>query len=710
MTSLEEIRAARAKDKLRQQFRAAREADTVRKTADGRSTAPGTTQEQADRIPPGMVYDPETGGYADAAVQAKRKGPVMGALGNFTAGGVFVGEGIDEAIGAAKGEVAQEIARQSIDQYREDHPIASEVLRFGGGLTSAAPLGVRGASLVAKAPGPALKAAGAVAAGATAGATEGATSGYLRGRTREDRGRRSREDAMMGGGIGGATAGVGLGLAALTKAIVSRLKRLDVNVIAREFGIDPKAAKFIKRHIMNDDLAEAERLLARAGDDAMLADAGPGTAAALDAAAATGGKPLKVAKGRVDARAEAAQPKLVETLDRVLGAPEGKRSASKAISRRTAPARKAAYDAAYDTPINYASPEGRAIEAVLERVSPKNMRAAIDRAQDAMRDDGVVNRQIMAKIGDDGSVVFEQMPDVRQLDYLKQALGTIADDGTDALTGQVSDSARRAGNQATALRDALKAATGGDTGPYARALKLGGDNIAQRNSLRLGNDLLSPKTTVEDVREWAKTASEADKAALRQGLRQDIEKRMGDVRSTVSDGATDAREAIKATLDTSSRNARAKIKLALGKDAGAFTKGMDESRAALELRAAMAANSKTAIRQAGREAANELIEPNAVQSLLMGRPGAAIEKTTAAATGLNDLPTERREELLGQVADVLTRMRGREAREALRTVRLAIEGQPISDAQSAKVAKLVGSASFTSLHQGLSQLTETSGQ
>lgn len=702
MATLEEIRAARAKDKLRQQIRAAREADRAQTTPDGRTVAPGTTKEQAERVPPGMVYDPRTGGYADAAAQAHRKGPVMGALGNFAAGGAFVGEGIDEAIGAARGEVEQEIARQSIDQYGEKHPVAAGALRFAGGVTSAAPLGFGGAGLVAKAPGPAAKLGAAVASGVVGGGVEGATSGYLRGRTREDRGRTAVKDAQFGAGIGAVTAGGATALAGLGKAAVSRIKRLDVDVIAREFGIDKKAARFIKRYIANDDLDAAQKVLDQIGDDAMLADAGPGTASALDAAAQVGGKPLKIASDAVGARAAETQPRLVASLDRILGEPDGKRAATEAIAKKTAPARKAAYDAAYSKPIDYSTSQGRNIEAVLERVSPKNMRRAIDIANDAMRDEGVKNLQIMAQIADDGTVTFSQMPNVRQLDALKRALGVIADDGTDKLTGQMSDSARRAANQATALRDALR-----DAVPeYGRALKIGGDTIAERNSLRLGSDILSPKTTVEDVRNWSKTASDADRAALRQGLRQELERRMGDVRATVADDATAARESIKALLDTSSRNTREKLRVALGKDAGQFFKGMDEARAALSLRSAMVANSKTAIRQAGREAADELIEPNAVQALLTGQVGKAIEKTTGAASGLGNLPTERREQVLSQVAEVLTGLRGREAQNALRVVRKAISGQPISDDQAARVAKVVGGGSFIAGYQSLSQLAE----
>ena len=705
MATLEEIRAARQKDAMRQQIRAARAADRARTTPDGRSVAPGTSAEDAARVPPGMVYDPQTGGYADAAAIAQRKGPAMGALGNFAAGGVFVGEGVDEAIGAMRGEVAQEVARQSVQQYQEQHPVAAGALRFAGGMASAAPIGGVGAGMVAKAPGPLLKGAAALTAGAVAGSMEGASSGYLRGRTPQQRQKMAQGDAVIGGAVGAGAAGVGLAAAPLGKAMIQRVRKMDLSVIASEFGISPKAARLIKRYLINDDLDAAQDLLARSGDDAMLADAGPGTAAALDAAAQTGGAPLRIARDAVEARAAATQPKLVKMLDDVLGAPEGRRAANKAVNSKSAAARTAAYDAAYGSPIDYASQQGRDIEAVLERVSPKVMRKAVDEANDAMRDSGAKNMQIMAQISDDGSVSFQSMPDVRQLDYLKRALGDIAEEGRDSITGQVSDAGRRAGNQARDLRDAISAAVP----EYQRALKLGGDTIAERESLRLGADILSPRTTVEDVREWAKTASTADREAVRQGLRQEIEKRMGDVRSTVSDSATDARESIKAALDVSSRNARAKLRIALGDDADKFFSGMDQSRAALELRAAISANSKTAIRQSGREAVNEILEPNALQSMLTGRVGAAVEKTAGAVTGVGKMPTEQREKILSEIATALTQIRGRKAQKALATVRRAMNGQRVTDEMAAQAAKVIGGQSFNLSYQGLSLLPEKTG-
>lgn len=673
-----------------------RAADPV--TPDGRATAPGTTSEQAADIPEGMIYDPETGGYADAAAIAAQRGEAKGRLGNFIAGVPFIGEGIDEAVGAIGGPVAGETARQSIKQYQEAHPFDAAASRMAGGVIASAPAAAVAGPLAAI-PGAIGKTAAAVVGGAVAGGAEGAASGYLRGTDPESRASGAARGAALGAGTGAVAGGAGLALGAIGKELMERVKRADLRVISDELGISPRAAALVKRYLVNDDLGAAQKALIRAGDEAMLADAGPGTAAALDAAAQTGGAPLRIARDAVNARANAAQPKIVSLLDRVLGAPDGRKAATKAINQRTAKAREAAFDAAFSKPINYADGSGRAVESVLGRIAPDTMRAAIKEANDQMRDEGVRNLQIMAQIADDGTVSFAQMPDVRQLHALKRALDDIANKGRDSITGQMTGEAARAAGQAKALRDAVKAAVP----EYGTALKLGGDTIAEREALDMGARLLDAKTTVEDVRAAMAGATDAQKAAIRQGLRQSIDKRMGDVRGILTEDGTAAREAVKATLDVSSRNAKAKLAIALGSDAKAIMRGLDESSAALELKAAMAGNSKTAIRTAGREAIDEVVSPNAVESLLMADVGKATRKAVSAATGMTGVPSERREAVLAEVARALVNTRGPDARRALVTVRKAMAGQPASDAQAKEVGKLVGSAGFIGAYQALSQ-------
>jgi len=95
--------------------------------------------------------------------------------------------------------------------------------------------------------------------------------------------------------------------------------------------------------------------------------------------------------------------------------------------RRSGPERTARYDAAYSTPIDYAGPTGRQIEAIVtQRIEPDILNQAIQQANAEMRDRGMTNQQIMAQIGPDGSIQFVEMPNVRQLDELKRQLNALA--------------------------------------------------------------------------------------------------------------------------------------------------------------------------------------------------------------------------------------------------------------------------------------------
>ena len=668
-------------------------------TPDGRQTAPGTTNEQAADIPPGMIYDPETGGYADAAAMAARKGPVMGAIGNFVAGGAFVGEGIDEAIGATMGPINQEVARQSISQFQEAHPVMAGAARLAGGIASAAPLAGPGAGIIGAASGPVMKAAAAAGVGAVAGAAEGAASGYLRG-TGDNRADSAGTGAAIGGAVGGVMGPVALGAGALGKELFRRVKKLDVQTISDELGVDRRAAAIIKQAIINDDLNAARQALRRSGGDAMLADAGPGTKSLLDASAQTGGAPLRIARDAVEKRAAAAKPKITAALDTILGAPDGRKAATAAINKRTEAARKAAYDAAYARPTPMVGAEGEAVKDALDRIEPSLMQSAVKKANAWMREQGRTNQNIMASIAPDGSVKFSQPLNYQQMDAIKRSLGEIADDGTDKITGQVSSDGALAGRLAKRLRDAMV-----QSNPeYARALKLGGDTIKERDALNMGAKLLNESVTLEDVRNAMKGASEAEKAAIRQGIRQDIDRRMGAVRATLGDlSATDARQAARSLLDVSSDNAKRKLAMALGSDYKKLRFVMDEASAALELRAAMAANSQTAIRTATREGIDQTMAPSAAGELMQANIPAATSKAVSFLTGANKLPYTEREKVLSQVARALTATRGPGARKALDAIGKAMAGQPINEAQATEIAKMVGGNAFILGQQGLSE-------
>lgn len=671
-------------------------------TPDGRSVAPGTSREDAARIPEGMVYDPQTGGYVDTALVAERMGPAQGASANFISGAPFVGEYADEALGkldsAITGrspEVGQEIYRQSREQFEESNPKTALGLQIAGGVTGSLPAAGAAAgpaaNFVARGGNAVTQTVRASALGAAAAGTEGAVAGYGAGR-----GNTRGDTALVRGAVG---AGLGATIAALApvvgtgaKALVGKVKKLDVRAIMDEFGVSAPAARMVREALDNDDLDAAAARLGQLGDDAMLADAGPATGALIDAASKTGGKALKVTREAAAGRSDEIGTRLPARLNAILGQPRGTNEAAREIADRTAPARKSAYDRAYAKPVDYASDKGRNVEGVLARIPAKTLKAAIDEANDAMTEaaeSGVSVRQIMAEIGDDGSVSFREMPNVQQLDEIKKALDNIGKEAVDQF-GRPTAQGRRARRLAKDLRTTL-----GDAVPeYRAALKVGGDKIQQDDALDMGRKLLFQNTTLEDVRDFmAQGLSAEARDMMRQGLRNTIESSMSRVRRTISDPNVDAREAMQLVKELSSRDNIAKVKLALGDaKAKALIEELDRAATALIFRGAVARNSDTAIRTAIQSKGREEVAPGLLRRILGkgGNPLEGARELTESLVGIDPRSlSEAEKRLWTEIAESLTSIKGDDARRALDTVRRAMAGQPMREQEARQVARAV---------------------
>lgn len=681
-------------------------------TPDGRSTAPGTTETQAANIPPGMVYDPQTGGYVDTALRAQRMGKAQGASANFIAGAPFVGEWADEAMGKAdqlvsgrSPEIATETMRQSREQFAASNPKTAIAAEMAGGIVGSAPLAVAGAGTAMGA----TTTGGQVLRGMGLGLAGGLAEGASAGAGRNDQNRTS--GAIAGGVVGG---GLGAGLGALAPlagkgltALTRKVKRLDVRTIAEEFGISMPAARSVKSALANDDLQAAARRIGSLGDDGMLADAGPSTQALLDASSKSGGAALRTTREAVEGRAEAVGKRLPGKLDNLLGTAKGVKTAAREIASETSPIRKAAYDRAYATPIDYAG-KGRNIEAVLERVPPKVLNDAISEANEEMISRGARNNQIMAEIADDGSVVFREMPNVEQLDEIKQALDGLGRKGAAVdQFGRPTKQGLRYQRLAQDLRDALADAVD----PYRQALKVGGDKLERDRGLDLGRRLLSANTPLEDVRDFmgGKVSDEA-RTAIRQGLREGIESTLSRVKRTITDPNVDAREAMQLVKDLSSRDNLAKVRLVLGEArANQLLDELDKQATALTLRGAVARNSDTAIRTAIQGQVRDEAQPGLIRRTLGkgGNPFEAVQEITETVAGIDPASmSEREQAIFAEIADALTRIRGADAQRALQSVQKALSGQPIKDAEAQAIGRALAAGAGALGYQTGTQFLE----
>lgn len=641
--------------------------------------------------------------------------PVAARAAEYVRGTPFVGSYADEALSAALGPQVGTGMRAVSGAMERQRPIESAAIQLGSGLLttagalSAAPkLAGLGGTIVGQGPRAAQMARGA-ALGMGLGGAEGAIYGAGEGQTAGER----AKGAAVGGGIGAVLGGALGGAAPLATTAfenVARLfKRSDIDTIAKELNISSDAAKVIKATFdKGGDIQAATAALNRAGKEAMLADAGPAAQALLDAVVQSGGTAARTGGDAISQRMTRTNAAINDALGNTLGAsPEGPRTAVAKIAQASAPARKAAYDAAYQTPINYASDAGYAIEGVLNKVSPDVLIKAVKEANDDMRANGIVNQQIMAMIGDNGDVIFREMPNVQQLDEIKKALQAIAYENTDDF-GKLTGKGQRYSNLATELRDAV----GNAVPSYLDAVKIGGDKIAEERAFKLGADLLRTKTNVEDVMlELGDKPSTAQLASAKQGLRSYIDTMLGNVRSIASDPnaeTLEARQVIKAVLDMSSDNSRKKIKSLLGAEADALLAQIDEAAQSASVYASMAQNSKTAARLAQKQTIEQITEPGVVQHAMKGEFVGTTKGLIQNITGMTGEYTEAQKQRIYQdIARALTEKGGDDARLALNVLDKAMQGQALTDAQVNSLSRLVSGVLFTGAAPAATKATQS---
>ena len=114
---------------------------------------------------------------------------------------------------------------------------------------------------------------------------------------------------------------------------------------------------------------------------------------------------------------------------------------------------------------------------------------------------------------------------------------------------------------------------------------------------------------------------------------------------------------MKQLRDLSSRDAREKLTAALGKQkAEPLFSEIDKAATSFDLRAAVAANSKTFARQATSQTVEDMTSPGAVQKALEGEPIKATKQLVQLLTG--QTPEKRiadQDKIFSGLADLLTR-------------------------------------------------------
>lgn len=571
--------------------------------------------------------------------------------------------------------LAQETQRQELAQERAEHPFRSAAGQIGGALAQAPALGR------AMAVGRGLPLAGRMGVGSGLGGAYGALEGFGSGSGAGGRVQNAATGALIGAAAGMAAPLVMEGATAAANKV---LDAATVNRMLLQLGVKRPAGDAVMRAMNADDAfgGSGAANIAAAGPQGMLADAGPSARGALDTAAQSAGPAARVARQAVDDRGVVAANELRASLDNVLGAPQGVEATTSAIRQGSASARDAAYTAAYAAPIDYSAPLARNIESALTRVPGK----AIAKANELMQLEGAQSQQIMATIGNDGSVVFQRMPDVRQLDYITRGLRHLAESGEDAgkLGGRTDFS-----NAYTRLAQNIRGTLRQLVPEYGAALDTAADPISRVQATRLGAEMLKPGMGRDEVAMAVNGMTVPEREAVKQGMRSYIDDLMANLRAAASDPNQDAREGVAALSRLNSRAVREKLATVLDtNEAFALAKTIGEATKAVELRAGMARNSATYGRMAVAEANKELQQPGPVGSLMEGKPLQASQRALQFLFGRT--PQDKvaaTDEMNRQIAEILTGNRGPAALSDLIALRSAYQ----TGLQNQAAAQAIGS-------------------
>ena len=617
----------------------------------------------------------------------------------------FIGSYTDEAIDLVFGKEAGDAARYANEAFKSRRP--GKALAGGiasGILSTPAVIAASPAWALSYVAGGAsiLRQMGRAALiGMPAGGFEGVLSGFGRGEDGE-----RLDTATVDGAIGTAAGGIFGGIfpagTALVSAVWSNIKGRSVKEISNKLGISVNASKVIRTALENDDVDAAQTALERAGSSSMLADAGPGTQDLLDVTVTSGGTSPRIVRQAVDQRAEEAGETMTSVLDDVLGAPQGLKTTQSGIRIETAPERSSTYKAAYSKPIDYSASRGLRILDRLKRVP----QSAINAANKLMILEGNASSQILATVSDNGTAVFKTLPDVRQLDYITRALNQVAEqqNATGKLGGTTPEGVAT-GKLSQIIRNILKK----EVPEYADALKVSEESIRRVQAVETGYSILDGKTTRETVADSLKKMNPTELQEARQGLRSSIDDTLAKVKAVASDANIEIREFKKLADNLRSRASREKMRLLIGDEAtDALYKKLDEAVVTLELRATISRNSKTQVRDSITGKVEEITAPGPLATLLSGEPIYATKKLVQVITGTTDEARAlRKMGIYDEIAGVLISLRGKEAQNALRLIRGAVDGDVVTTQQAEKIAKiLTSSAGMASYAAGTSNVDD----
>ncbi len=642
-------------------------------------------QAEIQRMIQGMA--PGQARRAETNKQIVEQDGVRGAAASAIKGLPFVGEYFDEAVGAMTGDPRAEAAlRETTAAYEEQKPLEAMGLQMGLGTVATLPLVPfqmmgRGLQSVQTLGNKILTGGGI---GAAAGTVEGAVSGFGAGEgTAEQRIPGAQTGAVIGGLLGGTIGALAAPVEMGVRNALQYFGNKPVRDLAKQFGISPDAAKVVLASIQDGDLPTAQAALQRAGSSSMLAEMTPATKNLLDAAITLGSGGDKAQQALL-ARNLRGEQEMRGAFNRFLGQPEDLKDVQGNIRQASSQARQQMYDAAYNKPIDYSTLAGRELEN-WQRLIPAEALNYANKIRSM--DPGARAPQIKFIENPDGTISFEELPNVEQWDLITRGLNEMAYGSPAGVMGGKSEVQSLAAKNAREIRKLVM-----DQVPeYRAALGLARDTIEEVKAAELGFDMLSGGVTVKEVRDMLSGQNPAAVQSMKLGLRSGLDHALGNLKVAAANPNTEIKELMAGLSALRSRNNMSKVRALLGDaDADEFYKVLDEQATGIELAAAVAANSKTAQRQAVGRRVDEIVTPGILGTMMKGEPVNASRMVVQSITGKTpEAEAARRMGLYDDIATVLTRVQGQNARDALNLIQQAKAGKALTDEQARIVAKAV---------------------
>jgi hypothetical protein len=525
--------------------------------------------------------------------------------------------------------------------------------------------------------------------------------------------------AGLQGGLGFVLGLLPTPVGALINKYANRKSKTSIaNDIASEFGVSIVTARFIEKQIVEGmDFNQALKNIKKAGNEGMLVDADLAAQKLMDAAMQASSATSRQGAQAIDQRVGRSVAKIEKGVEKSLGKATDKTLFPyEQVQAKNAVEREQAYNVAFNTPINYGTPKADKLQNIFMQIGKSNqgqkiINKAVDMANDeinlaaAKGSKAPFQRQIQMNLDADGKLIgFSENPNIYQIDSVKRQLQSLGQER--GANGMFTPEAMQAQQWAGLLREAAI-----DVVPqYGKAVKIGGETIADRNAYKIGENFFKKDSDyIAEVERIRKSGGKDTQDALKLGVRNTIRNVVDDAMVAAGKGDPNEIEAARKILKSfSSRGARERLINVLGDaEANKLLRLMDQAKTSFELKAKTATGSATAGRTEVISQAKDAVKLGAAKSIGELDVGSSAKQIREIFQSTNE--QERLNQLFSESITLLTDRRGRSAQAAIKYLKEAMDGVTPTDNQYRFITEEISKAlaKSGSIYEGRERIPAT---